>query len=73
MGLWGTQRRWPRGGIIWSKLWRRPLLAIVFGPPILPDGDATAEADVDDLKERLRVRLVEQVNAARALAGDPVR
>ena len=73
VGLWGTQRRWPRSGIIWSKLWRRPLLAIVFGPPILPDGDATAEADVDHLKERLRVRLVEQVNAARALAGDPVR
>lgn len=73
VGLWGTQRRWPRSGIIWSKLWHRPLLAIVFGPPILPDGDATAEADVDHLKERLRVRLVEQVNAARALAGDPVR
>jgi 1-acyl-sn-glycerol-3-phosphate acyltransferase len=73
VGLWGTQDRWPGTGIVWSRLWHRPQLAIVFGPPILPDGDATVEADVDDLKERLRARLAEQVTAARTLAGDPVR
>ena len=73
VGLWGTQAHWPRTGIIWSRLWRRPLLAIVFGPPILPDGDASVDADVEDLKERIRVRLLEQVTEARALAGDPVR
>ncbi|MEP6758324.1 MAG: lysophospholipid acyltransferase family protein [Actinomycetota bacterium] len=70
VGIWGTQNRWARSGIIWARLWRRPRLAIVFGPPILPDGEAI-DADVEDLKERLRIRLVEQVTAARALAGDP--
>ena len=70
VGLCGTQDRWPRTGIVWARLWRRPRLAIVFGPPLLPDGEATSEADVVDLKERLRLRLAEQVTAARALAGD---
>jgi 1-acyl-sn-glycerol-3-phosphate acyltransferase len=73
VGLWGTQDHWPKSGINWRTLWRRPVLAIVFGPPLLPDGEATVEADIQDLKERLRVRLVEQVTAARALAGDPAR
>jgi len=71
VGLWGTQERWPKSGIIWARLWRRPRLAIVFGPPLLPDGEAGADADVEDLKERLRVRLEEQVTSARALAEDP--
>ena len=70
VGVWGSQEHWPRTGIIWRRLWRRPRLAIVFGPPILPDGEANVDADVEDLKERLRVRLVEQVTAARELAGD---
>ena len=73
VGLWGTQQRWPKTGIIWAGLWRRPRLAIVFGPPLLPDGEAVTDADVEDLKERLRVRLEEQVMAARALAEDPAR
>lgn len=73
VGLWGTQERWPKTGIIWGGLWRRPRLAIVFGPPLLPDGEAGTDADVEDLKERLRVRLEEQVTAARALAEDPAQ
>lgn len=73
VGLWGTQERWPKTGIIWRRLWRRPRLAIVFGPPLLPDGEAGTDADVEDLKERLRVRLEEQVTAARELAEDPAQ
>jgi len=73
VGLWGTQKHWPKSGINWRTLWRRPVLAIVFGPPLLPDGEATVDADLEDLKERLRTRLVEQVTAARALAGDLAR
>ena len=68
VGIAGTQRRWPRAGINWGRPWR-PRLAIVFGPPILPAGDETAEADVEDLRARLRDRLDEQVAAARALAA----
>ena len=73
VGLWGTQERWPKTGIIWGGLWRRPRLAIVFGPPLLPDGQAGTDADVEDLKERLLVRLEEQVTAARELAEDPAQ
>ena len=73
VGLWGTQERWPRSGIDWRRLWRRPTLAIVFGPPILPDGEATVDADISDMQERVRVRLVEQVTAARAVAHDAAR
>lgn len=69
VGLWGTQRRWPRSGINWGPPWR-PRLAIVFGPPILPDGDLD-ETSIDDLRERLRARLSQQVAEARALVdGD---
>jgi 1-acyl-sn-glycerol-3-phosphate acyltransferase len=67
VGLWGTQRRWPRGGMRWARPWR-PRLAIVFGPPILPDGDATRTADVEDLRARMRIRLAEQVAVARTIA-----
>ena len=42
-------------------------------PPLLPDGEAGTDADVEDLKERLRVRLEEQVTAARELAEDPAQ
>jgi 1-acyl-sn-glycerol-3-phosphate acyltransferase len=66
VGLWGTQRRWPRSGINWGPPWR-PRLAIVFGPPILPDGHLD-DASIEDLRERLRTRLVQQVEEARALA-----
>ena len=69
VGIVGTQRRWPRTGINWGKP-RRPRLAIAFGPPILPAGDVTAEADVEDLRERLRDRLEEQVATARAFVAD---
>jgi 1-acyl-sn-glycerol-3-phosphate acyltransferase len=68
VGLWGTHRRWPRRGINWGPPWR-PRLAIVFGPPILPDADAD-EASIEDLRERLRVRLAEQVRLARAIANE---
>ena len=69
VGVWGTQRRWPRSGINWGPPWR-PRLAIAFGPPILPDGDLDDEA-IEDLRDRLRARLAEQVAEARALAhGD---
>jgi 1-acyl-sn-glycerol-3-phosphate acyltransferase len=70
VGLWGTQERWPKTGIIWGGLWHRPRLTMVFGPPLLPDGEAGTDADVEDLKERLRVRLEEQVRTARELAED---
>jgi 1-acyl-sn-glycerol-3-phosphate acyltransferase len=70
VGIWGTQTRWPRGGIRWVRPWR-PTLAIAFGPPILPDGDIASEADVDTLRDRVRDRLEEQTTIARSAAGAP--
>jgi 1-acyl-sn-glycerol-3-phosphate acyltransferase len=66
VGIWGTQRRWPRRGIIWRRPWR-PTLTIAFGPPILPMGEVD-DAIVEDLRLRLRDRLSEQVAIARGLA-----
>jgi 1-acyl-sn-glycerol-3-phosphate acyltransferase len=68
VGLWGTHRRWPRNGIRWGPPWR-PRLAIVFGTPMLPDGDLD-EASLDDLRDRMRVRLEQQVVEARRIVGE---
>jgi 1-acyl-sn-glycerol-3-phosphate acyltransferase len=70
VGIWGTQARWPRGGITWVRPWR-PTLAIAFGPPILPDGDVASDADIDMLRDRVRDRLEEQTAIARSAAGAP--
>jgi 1-acyl-sn-glycerol-3-phosphate acyltransferase len=67
VGMWGTQMRWPRGGIRWSRPWR-PTLVIAFGPPILPDGDVASEDDVDTLRDRVRDRLEDQIAIARSRA-----
>jgi 1-acyl-sn-glycerol-3-phosphate acyltransferase len=68
VGLWGTQRRWPRRGFNWGPPWR-PTLVIAFGPPILPDGDVTSEQDIDALRDRVRDRLEDQIAIARSRAA----
>lgn len=70
IAIWGTQARWPKEGFTWRRPWRPPI-AIAFGEPILPAGDLDDEPDVEDLRERLRVRLERQVARARALTGEP--
>jgi 1-acyl-sn-glycerol-3-phosphate acyltransferase len=67
VGVWGTQARWPRGGMRWSRPWR-PTVVIAFGPPILPEGEVTSEDDVDALRDRVRDRLEDQIAIARARA-----
>lgn len=71
VGIWGTHRRWPRGGRRWGRPWR-PRLAIAFGQPIDPKGDADVQADLDAFVEIVRRRLEEQVEAARTLVDDAV-
>jgi len=68
VGIWGTQERWPRSGIRWWPP-SRPTVAIAFGPPLLPEGDATNDADIDALKERLEAHVLEQVEIARGIAA----
>jgi len=66
-GIWGTQRRWPRPGLHLRRPWR-PGLAVVFGPPLPPEGDPGAEADLDAFVDRVMAAIADQVEAARALA-----
>jgi 1-acyl-sn-glycerol-3-phosphate acyltransferase len=68
VGIWGTQARWPRGGIRWARPWR-PTVVLAFGPPILPDGDVTSEQAIDALRERVCDRLEDQVAIARSRAA----
>jgi 1-acyl-sn-glycerol-3-phosphate acyltransferase len=69
VGIWGAQERWPRGGIVWSRPWRRPRLGLTLGAPLLPAGDEPLDDALERLTSRVRERLTEQVEAARALAG----
>jgi putative phosphoserine phosphatase/1-acylglycerol-3-phosphate O-acyltransferase len=65
VGIWGTQRVWPKAGLDRAALLRRPRLAIVFGPPIMPAGDTPTE-----FRERCRLALEAQLARAQQLAGD---
>jgi 1-acyl-sn-glycerol-3-phosphate acyltransferase len=69
VGIWGTQRRWPKPGI---RLGRplRPRLALAFGPPLLPAGDDISPEALDAFRERLRPHLEAQVACAQRLAGE---
>lgn len=69
VGVWGTQRRWPRSGLRLGPPWR-PTVALSFGPPILSAGD-DVDGAIDDVTARLRERLAGQVARARTLAGEP--
>jgi 1-acyl-sn-glycerol-3-phosphate acyltransferase len=69
VGIWGTQARYPKEGVRFSRP-LRPSLAIVFGAPMLPVGAASDPEDVDRFLDRLREHLEEQVTAARRLSGD---
>lgn len=65
VGIWGTQRVWAKAGVDRAALLRRPHLAIVFGPPIMPAGSTPTE-----FRERYRVALEAQLARAQQLAGD---
>lgn len=69
VGMWGTQDRWPRGGIRWKRWWRRPRLGIAVGAPLLPAGEDVFDEAVERLRERVGLRLADQAASARHLAG----
>jgi 1-acyl-sn-glycerol-3-phosphate acyltransferase len=70
VGMWGTQRRWPKSGRHLGPPWR-PALGLSFGPAIEPEGDASEQDDVDRFAGRIREALEVQLHDARRLAGDP--
>lgn len=70
VGIWGTQARWPRDGLTFRRP-LRPRIAISFGEPIEPRGDLGSFSDVQAFTRVVMAGIAEQVERARALAGDP--
>ena len=68
VGMWGTQAMWPKAGLRRRMLLRRPVLAIVYGDPIVPRPGG--EETPGDFRARLAAAIGEQLLRARTLAGD---
>jgi 1-acyl-sn-glycerol-3-phosphate acyltransferase len=70
VGIWGTQDRWPKGGLSWTPPWRTRVV-IAFGRPIQPRGDPTSIEDIVAFTDLIAERIAEQVVTARSLASTP--
>ncbi|HET7309035.1 MAG TPA: lysophospholipid acyltransferase family protein [Actinomycetota bacterium] len=67
VGIWGTQARWPRPGLHLRRPWR-PVVAISYGEPIPPKGDAGSAADVQAFTDVITDAIATQAERARELA-----
>jgi 1-acyl-sn-glycerol-3-phosphate acyltransferase len=68
VGIWGTQDRWPKAGLHLRRPWR-PAVAISYGEPIEPEGEADSAEDVQAFTELVMVAIAQQAEQARKLAG----
>jgi 1-acyl-sn-glycerol-3-phosphate acyltransferase len=66
-GIWGTQTRYPHTGLTWRRPFR-PTVAIAYGEPLPPSGDAGSRDDVVAFTERVMAAIESQVAVARRLA-----
>lgn len=68
VGLWGTQRRWPKEGLrLTSPV--RPTVAVVYGRPIPAEGDPKRRPDVQVLTDRIMGNIAALVADARRRSG----
>ena len=67
VGIWGTQARWPKLGLHLRRPWR-PVVAISYGEPIPPKGDAGSTADVQAFTDVITDAIAAQTDRARELA-----
>jgi 1-acyl-sn-glycerol-3-phosphate acyltransferase len=67
VGIWGTQARWPKLGLHLRRPWR-PVVAISYGEPIPPKGDAGSTADVQAFADVITDAIAAQAERARELA-----
>jgi 1-acyl-sn-glycerol-3-phosphate acyltransferase len=67
VGIWGTQARWPKPGLHYRRPWR-PVVAICYGEPIPPKGDAGSTADVQAFSDVITDAIAAQSERARELA-----
>ena len=62
-GIWGSNWRWPKDGLMYRAPFRPPVV-LVFGPPIVPEGEPRNPRDVRALTERI----MEDIRGLRSLA-----
>jgi len=67
VGIWGTQRRWPRGRIRWERP-LRTTIALEFGEPVTREGDPDSPHDTQRLTELVMERIADGVGRAQANA-----
>jgi len=56
IGIWGTQRRWPRSGLRWERP-SRPTVTVVWGKPFEFAGDPHDRKDVRALTDRIMAEI----------------
>lgn len=66
VGIWGTQERWPKSGVHYGRPWRRTI-AVVYGEPLEPQGDADSLEDVQVFTDLVMTGIAKQVGEARTL------
>jgi 1-acyl-sn-glycerol-3-phosphate acyltransferase len=69
VGIWGTQRRWPRGRLRWTRPWR-PSLAVAFGPSVASEGDPSSPEATRAVTDRVMDAIADAVALARTASGD---
>lgn len=77
VGVWGTQARWPRGGLRWHPLRRLPA-AVAVGEPIAPEAPGTPEPGPEQqavlaLTRRIMEAIEEQVRLAQRMVTEAGR
>jgi 1-acyl-sn-glycerol-3-phosphate acyltransferase len=66
VGVWGTQQRWPRGGLRFDRP-LRPKITVVFGGPIAPVGDPRDRQSLKEFTDRIMSAIVQAVERAKAV------
>jgi 1-acyl-sn-glycerol-3-phosphate acyltransferase len=70
VGVWGTQARWPRGGLRFSRPYRVPV-AVVIGDAIEVPEDARSPGVLREVTSEVMRSVEAQVIRARAITGIP--
>lgn len=69
VGMWGAQVAWPKDGLRWRMLLRRPVFAVVYGDPVFPPRPGSEESPAG-FRGRLAEAIGQQLQRARAVVGD---
>lgn len=69
VAIWGTQQRWPRSGLRWTRPFRTPIL-VALGSPVEVSGDPNSVEDVRLATDEIMASLERQVADARSLVEE---